>query len=217
VKFIDLAFRLGVVFAIFGFIWGIFKLIVYLITNGKRTSITEEYIIKFIQYFFLVDVTFLFCVQKEDSEILMLNELILSGLILLIYFVGKLQNKQNQISLFKGAGGNFKLFKPTFNLKAEILIITLSLLLFVGFIFFPSYAQNPISFWFYDSILNIESTPIFGFIFKVIGFFVLLSILFKMISGILYILSGRPLLSVQTHFHEKGSSKDDFDDFEELK
>ncbi len=216
-KFIDLAFRLGVVFAIFGFIWGILNMLLTLLRGGRTKTVFEEYLLKSVQYFFLVNVTFLFCVQKEDSSILMPNELILAGLILIIYFTGKLQNRQNRSAIFKMAGNPMPAISTMFNLKAEISIITLSILFFTAFVFFPEYAQNPISTWFYDSILDIESTPIFGFIFKIVGFFVLMSILFKLLNGFSYLLSGAPLVTVNRQFQSRNKNDDNkFDDFEEI-
>ena len=220
VKFIDLAFHLGVVFAIFGFLWGILNLGLTLLRGGKTKSVLEEYSLKMVQYFFLVNVTFLFCVQKEDATILLPNELVLAGLILILYFTGKLQNRQSRSAFFQMAGNNLPQMGTQFNLKAEIIVITLSILFFTGFVFFPTYAQNPISNWFFESILNIENTPVFGFIFKVIGFFVLLSILFKLINGFSYMLSGAPLISVNRRFESRDPNKKDdndkFDDFEEV-
>jgi hypothetical protein len=217
VKFIDLAFRLGVVFAIFGFIWGTLSLLLTLARGGRTKTVLEEYLLKSVQYFFLVNVTFLFCVQKEDSSILMPNELILAGLILIIYFTGKLQNRQNRSAIFKMAGNPMPAISTMFNVKAEIIVITFSILFFTAFVFFPDYAQNPISLWFYNSIWDIESTPIFGFMFKVIGFFVLTSILFKLLNGFSYLLSGAPLVKVNRQFQSRNKNDDNkFDDFEEI-
>ena len=216
-KFIDLAFRLGVVFAIFGFIWGTLSLLLTLARGGRTKTVLEEYLLKSVQYFFLVNVTFLFCVQKEDSSVLMPNELIFAGLILIIYFTGKLQNRQSRSTIFKMTGNSMPAFSTMFNVKAEIIVITFSILFFTAFVFFPDYAQNPISLWFYSSILDIESTPIFGFMFKVIGFFVLTSILFKLLNGFSYLLSGAPLVKVNRQFQSRNKNDDNkFDDFEEI-
>ena len=135
-KFIDLAFRLGVVFAIFGFIWGTLSLLLTLARGGRTKTVLEEYLLKSVQYFFLVNVTFLFCVQKEDSSILMPNELILAGLILIIYFTGKLQNRQNRSAIFKMAGNPMPAISTMFNVKAEIIVITFSILFFTAFAVF---------------------------------------------------------------------------------
>lgn len=95
-----------------------------------------------------------------------------------------------------------------FNSKYEIVIIILSLLVFIGFIFRPDIANNVVAFWFKESILDIESTAIIGFIFKVIGFFFLMSILFKTVNSFQYI--SESLIN-------KNQRKDsDFDDYEEI-
>ncbi|MCE3296405.1 MAG: hypothetical protein K0R65_2119 [Crocinitomicaceae bacterium] len=214
-KFIELAFRLGVVFAIFGFIWGIFQVILGIFRGGRQKSIMEEYSFKFVQYFFLVDVTFLFCIKKGGENQLLLNELVFSGFILLLYFLGKLQNKQQRISFFQISGTRIPNFKPVFNLGAEIAAIVFAVALFTFFIFMPVYANNPLSNWFYQSILDIEDTFFFGFIFKIIGFFVLVGILMKLLNGLSFLISGKPIASVRGPKSDR-SRKDDFDDYEEI-
>ena len=215
-KFIELAFRLGVVFAIFGFIWGIFQIALTILRGIRPKTLFEQYALKFLQYIFLVDVTFLFCLQKGDY--LLNYELTITGLVLLMYFVGKLQNNQSKMQWFQISAMQMPALKPLFNFTAEIAIISTALILFVTFIFFPEFAQNPISNWFYESILSIEKTPIFGIFFKIIGFFVLVNLLSKMLNGITFLLSGKPFISVKKEINiETGTKrKDDFDDFEEV-
>lgn len=219
-KYLELAFHLGVVFAIFGFLWGIVNLLLSLFRMGRKKTIGETYLLKFVQYFFLVDVTFLFCVESETANFVMLNELVAAALILIIYFSGKLQNKQRQNQFFQMTSMNGmpkNLFEQTFNLRAEIVVIVASMAIFSLFFIEPSWARNPVSVWFYESILDIEDTPVFGFIFKVIGFFVLLSMLVKLANGFSYLLSGGPLVSVESRMNMRNKKKDDdFDDFEEL-
>lgn len=175
----------------------------------------EEYSLKFVQYFFLVDVTFLFCVKKEGGELLP-YELVFTGFILILYFVGKFQNKQQRLSFFKISGTRIPDVKPVFHLGAEISAIVFAVLLFAFFVFMPVYANNPVSNWFYQSILDIEDTFFFGFIFKVIGFFVLVGIIMKLVNGITFLLSGKPIAPVRGFDSDK-KDKDDFDDYEEIK
>lgn len=215
-KFIDLAFRLGVIFAIFGFIWGIFQLILGIARGIRPKTIYEEYSFKFVQYFFLVDVTFLFCINADTTSDIRFDELFLSGIILLLYFLGKFQKKQQRLSIFQISGSNFPKFQPIFNKSLEITAILFAVGIFVFFIFYPSFANNPLSNWFYESIFDIEETPIFGLIFRVIGFFVLLGIFLKLVNGFSFLLSGRPIATVESEIHSKSSDKDNFDDFEEI-
>ncbi len=216
-ELLNFIFRLGVLFAIYGFIWGIFELGIKLLSSGRTRTLTEEYLIKAIKYAFLVDVTFLFCLDLDHENISMYN-LTMAALVLLTYFIGKLQNKQNQLAMFKMMGNGMPTPSNNFNIKAEIGIIALSIAFFVSLIFIPEIAKNPISIWFHESILNIEDTPIFGFIFKVIGFFFLVSMLVKMLNAIMFLISGRPIVQATSSFQNFQNKKkeDKFDDFEEL-
>lgn len=210
---LDFIFRLGVVFAIYGFIWGIFEIGLRLLSAGRKRSLGEVYIIKAVKYIFLADVTFLFCFSGSNSSLYVVNQVILSGIILLTYFIGKLQQNQNRSIIFNFAGAGVPNMQPIFNLRAEMFVIALALMVFITFWFFPAYAVNPISQWFHDSILNIEDTPIFGFIFKVIGFFFLLSLIFKMLNAFTFLLSGGKVGARQPR---KKDDDNHFDDFEEL-
>lgn len=217
-KFLEFAFRLGVIFAIFGFIWGFFQILLSLFRAGRPKTIVEEYLLKFAKYFFLVDVTFLFCLERDGDHLLMLDQVILTALILVLYFIGKLQNQQNRLNLVKFSGGRFTGANDLFSLPAEIGAIVFSMVLFGFFIYFPAYANNPISNWFYKSILDIEETFFFGAIFQIIGFFVLLGILLKLVNGLVFLITGNPIMSVKSQFNDGSGKKDidSFDDFEEL-
>ncbi len=210
-------FRLGVVFAIFGFIWGIFELGLNLLSGGRTRTMSEVYFIKAIKYLFLVDVTFLFCLDDAQNLISTFN-IVISGLVLLTYFVGKLQNQQNKMAMFQMMGAGMTPKQTTFNLHVEIGVIVLAIGVFSLFIFFPDVAKNPISIWFHESIINIEDTPVFGFIFKVIGFFFLVSMIFKMLNGFNYLISGKPFVQASSSFQSftKNKKDDEFDDYEEM-
>ena len=211
-------FRLGVVFAIFGFIWGIFELGLNLLSGGRTRTITEVYFLKAIKYLFLVDVTFLFCLDDTQNLISTFN-IVTAGLVLLTYFVGKLHNQQNKLAMFQMMGAGMKSPKQsTFNFRVEVGVIVLAIGAFSLFMFFPAVAKNPISIWFHESIMNIEDTPIFGFIFKVIGFFFLVSMIFKMLNGFNYLISGKPFVQASSSFQSFNRKKKDeeFDDYEEL-
>jgi hypothetical protein len=216
-ELLNFIFRLGVVFAIFGFLFGLFELGLMLLNAGRRKTVTEEYVVKLIKYLFLVDVTFLFCMDLSGEEISQYN-LVVTTLVLLTYFVGKLQNKQQQQAMFKMMGNGMGQPFSNFNLKAEVGVISIAIALFILFVFMPELASNPASNWFHESILNIEDTPVFGFIFKVIGFFFLISMIFKMINALVYLASGKAFIQARSGFgtFNDTKKKDDFDDFEEI-
>ncbi len=219
-ELLDFIFRLGVVFAIYGFIWGLIEIGFRLLTSGRQRTIGEVYLLRGIKYVFLADVTFLFCIDGDVSNLNYLNQLILAGIILLTYFIGKLQNNQNRTRMFQ-VMLNARVQMPKqltlFNLRAEIIVIALSLLLFAAFNFAPEYAANPISLWFHRSIIDIEKTFFFGFIFKVIGFFFLLSMISKMVNGITFLLAGAKAPKDPFDTPEKQDDSDDYDPWEEVK
>jgi len=204
-EILELTFQLGVFFAIYGFIWFFVDLGFMLLNGGKPRSLVETYFFKGIQYVFLVNVIFLFSIDMNSGSIALAN-LYPIIFILALYFIGKFQKSQNNVLMLSRMGLATSTSK--FNSKYEIIIIILSLLVFIGFIFRPDIANNVVAFWFKESILDIESTAIIGFIFKVIGFFFLMSILFKTVNSFQYI--SESLIN-------KNQRKDsDFDDYEEI-
>ena len=204
-EILELTFQLGVFFAIYGFIWFFVDLGYMLLNGGKPRSLVETYFFKGIQYVFLVNVIFLFSIDMNSGSIALAN-LYPIIFILALYFIGKFQKSQNNVLMLSRMGLATSTSK--FNSKYEIIIIILSLLVFIGFIFRPDIANNVVAFWFKESILDIESTAIIGFIFKVIGFFFLMSILFKTVNSFQYI--SESLIN-------KNQRKDsDFDDYEEI-
>ena len=210
---LNLIFKLGVFFSIYGFLWFFIELGLTFLVGGRKRTRFETYLIKGIKYAFLVNVTFLFSVDLNKHQINFYN-LMPSALILITYFVGMLQQKQRQ-QLFMGQLG--KSTADVMTIKAEIILITLSGFLFLGLVCYPQFAENTVALWFQRSILDIESTVIIGFIFKIIGFFFLLGMIFKMLNALNYLISGKPLFDIKSRFSNM-NKKDDthFDDFEEL-
>jgi len=176
-------------------------------TSGLVTGILHNYLIKAIKYLFLVNVIFLFATGENETTVIDKKSLIPVFFILLLYFLGKFQKNQNTNALFSRMGVQSP--KVQFNARYEVILISLSFLAFGFLVFEPNVANNAIARWFKESIIDIESTAIIGFIFKVIGFFFLLNILTKTINSFQYIIS--KLTSVKS-----GHSQDQFDDFEEV-
>ena len=218
---IHLIFKIGVLLAIYGFIWFFINLLISLATGGRKKTVGEVYFSKGVKSIFLVNVLFLYGLDDGQNEIDLFN-MIVSGLVLLLYFIGQMQKNEQQAemmekysNLLRGIGANSR-----FNKKAEIIVLSLSILFYASLFFLPDFAKNPIALWFYETVTGIEKTPLIGFIFKVIGFFFLLSILIKIFNGINYLLSGKTLLNVKTGYYagrKKDKDDDSFDDFEEVK
>lgn len=220
VDVLNFIFRIGVLLAIYNFLWWLINLGLSLIRGGRRKMLTETYLIKLVKYFFLVDVTLLFCMDSNLGEI-DLSRVTIAGLVLLIYFVGKIQTNQLRKSMFSVQGNMpgmqemMQRMRPVFDLRYEIPVILISIGIFTLFIFYPQWAINPISNWFLETILDIEDTPIFGFIFKVIGFFFMISIFMKVAQGFITMLTGG---AIDRNSSEEDDQDDDhFDDFTEIK
>lgn len=213
---LNFIFRLGVVFAIFGFLWGMIDIGLRMLTGNRPRTLVETYFIKAIKYLFLADVTFLFCLGDLDTHMIVVYRVVLAGIVLLTYFIGKLQNSQNRVAIFQMMGRMTPQGQnPTFNMKAEIGVICGALALFAVLWFFPWLATNGVSRWFHGSILSIENAVFFGFIFKIIGFFFILSMIFKMMGGLTFLLNGGKKPKPSNGI-DKGTGNDDFDDFEEV-
>jgi len=212
---LNLIFRLGVLFAIYGFLWFFIELGLTFLRASRPKTIVENYLIKSVKYLFLVNVTFLFCLDLNQNNVSFYN-VMPSAIVLLTYFIGKLQRQQQQLQLFGQINAQIPQ-RNDFNLKTEIVLIIASIALFIGFLFFPQYASNNIANWFKSSILDIESTVIIGFIFKIIGFFFLVGMILNMINAINYIISGKPVVDIKTNFKSNSNKDEDkFDDFEEI-
>ena len=205
-EILGLTFQLGVFFAIYGFIWFFIDLGIKFITSGAVKSELSNYLVKGVKYLFLVNVIFLFSVSDTEAKI-ELRALVPVMLILFLYFVGKFQKNQNKNIFLSRMGIQSNAVQ--FNSRYEMVLITLSLLVFILFILEPSIAQNNIAKWFKITIIDIETTAIIGFLFKIIGFFFLLDILTKTINAFQFIIA-------RIVSKAPSKNKDKFDHFEEV-
>lgn len=213
-ELLNLIFNLGVLFSIYGFLWFFIELGLTLLSGARKRTLFETYLIKGIKYVFLVNVTFLFSVDLNKN--INFYNLMPSALILIIYFIGMFQQKKRQ-QIFMGSFSKQNA-STQLNVKSEIILIVLCSFLFLGLLFYPQYAENGVALWFRKSILDIESTVIIGFIFKIIGFFFLLGMIFKMLNAINYLISGKPLFDIKSRFTKTNTKNNDsdFDEYEEL-
>jgi hypothetical protein len=205
-EILGLTFQLGVFFAIYGFIWFFIDLGIKIFTSGSVKSELSNYIIKGVKYLFLVNVIFLFSVSENNSTIDS-KSLIPIIVILFLYFVGKFQKNQNKNVFLSRMGVQAQ--ASQFNARYEIVLISLSLMVFIFFVFEPSFAQNNIALWFKVTIIDIETTAIIGFIFKIVGFFFLVDILTKTMNAFQFI-------TAKIVSSKPSKNQDQFDDFEEV-
>jgi hypothetical protein len=192
-------------FAIYGFIWFFVDLGFKMLSSGNARGTIETYFLKAIQYVFLVNVIFLFSIDMNSGRVSLVH-LYPIIVILILYFIGKFQKGQNNMMMFSRTGLNMSNIQ--FNPRYEAVVIIIALVAFVGLMFRPDFANNAVALWFKESILDIESTAIIGFVFKIIGFFFLIGILLKTVNAFQYI--SRML------FDRKSKGDSDFDDYEEV-
>lgn len=198
--------------AIFSFIWGLIRFGLTILRGGLPLPYPVALALKLVQYFLIADITILFCEYKSDTLEL---DLILSGLILVMYFIGKTQNLRSRFMVIQvqSRGLTPQVYKP--KMALEFGVIGLSLALFIFLAINPTYAINPASSWFYRNIIEIEKAPIFGFIFQVVGFFFTVNILFRMISSFTMLLSGKAFEKPEDNGNDLPND-DHFDEYEEV-
>lgn len=189
-------FLLGANFVIFGFIWGIIKLIISTLTGGSNKSDQTEFIYRITKYILLVAVTAnVVHLFETDGGIMesMTTRIIVGSIVLGLYLLGKLQNK-NRFSQFSAVGGNLlKGLTTSFEPKTERLLIVGSIAFFVVCLLVPSIVDNVVINWFTSAIKGLYNAFFIGFIFKVIAFFMLISIIMRASNILGKLISGESL------------------------
>ena len=172
---------------------------------------------KTIQYLLIADVAILFCTDNPNGN---LSTSITTGLILLMYFIGKVQNMQFKAMMSIQIQGRSLTEGPKPKMSLEFGIVALAMAVFGFLLWRPEFAANAISNWFYKSIIDIESTPIFVIIFKIVGFFYTIGMLLSMLKANSEIYSGRAFGRNQDNDqnpnHRNDRRDNDFDDYEEV-
>ncbi|MGV3611055.1 MAG: hypothetical protein ACO1N0_08905 [Fluviicola sp.] len=217
-EFISLIFRLGVILAIFSFIWGILKFGIVLLRGGIPMSYPAGLAMKTLQYLLIADVAIIFCTNNPNGN---LATSITTGLILLMYFIGKVQNMQFKAMMSIQIQGRALTEGPKPQMGLEFGIVVLAMAAFGFLLWKPEFAVNAISNWFYKSIVDIENTPIFGFIFKIVGFFFTIGMLMRMVNALGVIFSGRAFGRNEDDTNERQNRNNErrdnhFDDYEEV-
>lgn len=169
---------------------------------------------KTVQYLLIADVAILFCTDNPNGN---LSTSITTGLILLMYFIGKVQNMQFRAMMSIQIQGRNLTEGPKPKMGIEFGIVALAMAVFGFLLWKPEFAANGISNWFYKSIIDIESTPIFGFIFKIVGFFFTIGMLLRMFNALSVIFSGEAF-GRKNNKPDRNDRPDNqhFDDYEEV-
>jgi len=217
-KILEFIFYFGVMIAIFTFLWWFIGLLLSMLfapTGLKPARI--YYAQKVLKYFFLVTVAFRFANHErfgiESTDI---TPYLISSLILLAYLIGKTEAKSNRVNFYAKLGNVQHAIKVTpFDRKKELLLIGFAILVYAYFVIFPAGANNVLTNWLVDSIVSITDAPIFGWVFKIIGFFFLVMVVLRFVNGF-FALFGLTRRGQNEEDNQYLSENDNFDDYEEL-
>ncbi len=189
-----------------------------MLRGGVPMSYPLSLAFKTVQYLLIADVAIIFC-QANPNETLATS--ITTGLILLMYFIGKVQKMQFKTMMSIQIQGRNLTDTVNPKMGIEFGIVALAMAVFGFLLWKPEFAENAISGWFYKNIVDIENTPIFGFIFKVVGFFFTIGMLLRMFNALSIIFSGRAFGNRdndnnRTNRNNGRQDNNHFDDYEEV-
>lgn len=220
-KLLEFIFHLGVLFAAYNFIWFFIELLLKAFRGIQAPSIAETYIIKTIKYLILTNITFVFCIDYarfEPTYIVDAQRLLIGGIILLTYLLGKFQKQQEKLQFFAAFPMNQQV-KP-YSLAIETVLLVAVAAEFVLLYFYPSFSENVLSNWFKSNIKGLEQAFLLGFIFKVVGVFFLVGIFMKLSNAIGVLISGKPWFVSSAQFSRQNNASQDatdsFTDYEEV-
>ena len=188
--------HLGIIFVIFGFIWGVFNYIISMFTNGTQKSNQSEYIAQIIKNVFLVGVTANFVSSTSENYISSpIFRIVISSFILGLYLLEKMQNR-NKYAQFSNLGnGVLKGLSTSFEPKQERFLLIGSIVLFVLCLSFPIVVNNGVINWFNSAIESLNNTFLIGFVFKVIAFFSVVTLVMRGSNIIGKLVTGQSLKS----------------------
>lgn len=214
---LNFIFGLGIAFSIFGFLWWIIMQLVNILRGGySKRNQTMDYIFRIVKYFLLISVTANYIVKYQedgaDSGVGLAN-MILGVLVLGFYLMGKLQNRTMISQLSKHP--LLARFSSSVDPKVERYLLSGSLVYFIFCLQYPAMVDNGVVNWFTDSIIGIYETPVIGWIFSVIAFFFLLSVIFRGANVIGRLISGQPLSSPGPTMTGSFNSSNPFEQFRE--
>jgi hypothetical protein len=187
--------------------------------QGKQA---EVYVLRIVKYFLLVSVTanYILAYQTESGEKGSVSHIVIGAIVLALYLLGKLQNRTMVSQLAKNAMfGRF--YSPPLDIKVERFLLLGSVVYFVACLLLPWMVDNFVINWFTESVVSIYEAAIIGWIFKIIAFFFLITIIMRAANVIGALLNGESILSkggggpnVSGNFHFQGGANP-FEQFRE--
>ena len=195
-------FFLGIIYIVFSIIWFFIALLPkYVLVNKENNTQNTilNYTIKAAQFYFLASLTAIKALDFILKENIDTNQgplyIIIGGIVLYLYLAGKLERSKMMFQFRSNLGGG----NSQNTSKYEPHLVGLTLIFYTISFNYPPLIENPINQWFLDSINDFYNTVIIGWIIGIIGFFFLISMVFKGINAtgflfqtIVALLTGKP-------------------------
>ena len=226
-------FYIGIAFSIFQMLWWLLNgLISYLRGTGEKT-IVQAYLLKSIHYLLLMPVLVSF-ISLKGSEGKIASQSywyyfsILIG-VTIAYLFGKIQRRQKMNKLRSSLNMVFKNSIPPFSFKWELIVSIVAIAFLVLNLLVPVIHESAFILWISETIASIYNMFFIGLIFRIVGIIFVISLFWKLISGIRSLFGYDP--DEHSHFDmhvhtpddnqgtkigDSSSDDDDFVDYEEV-
>lgn len=184
-------FLLGINFSIFGFIWGLIMIVLRVIRPQAQQAQAEVYVLRIVKYFLLVSVTANYILTYQaDGGGSQVTQIVVGTITLALYLLGKLQNRSMISQVAKSAMfGRF--YAPPLDIKVERFLLLGSVVYFVACLLLPWMVDNGLIVSFTDAVISIYEAAIIGWIFRIIAFFFLITIILRAANVIGRLLNGQ--------------------------
>lgn len=213
---LSFVFYLGIVYIVFSLIWGLFMLILNMITAGQRKGVFEEYLLRSGSYYFIVALTALASTTPEHFNGLSEQSMAVIGLIVLfLYLLGKMERrKRMRIQIQGNVFGNLRINQQEPDKKVEMFFLIGGMALYTACLKYSEIAMNDATLWFYRAIKDIHDTPVIGWMIKLVGVFFLLGIFFRAVMVMQLFMMRLTGQTPPKRGNDPQQRDDDYDDFE---
>ncbi|MCB9196831.1 MAG: hypothetical protein H6600_00085 [Flavobacteriales bacterium] len=206
--YLSYIFYLGIVYVVFSLIWFfIAQGLKLILRSGREEQPWEGYVLKTIQYYFVASLTLLKASEYLEKKPELYNQpvmlYLIGGIVLYLYLYGKYERSKQ----FAGLRATFSMMRngkvstinTTEKTKYEPHIIGVTILFYLIALQFPQLVSHQLNFWFIANINDFYDTVLIKWILGIIGFFFMISMIFKGISAtgelvqiIIGLLTGKP-------------------------
>ena len=175
-EILEFIFRLGIIFIVFGLVWGFFNLLFRLAIGLRPLHPAEEYIIKTIHLYVLASISAMQTSAFLRDGMPKVAIVIFGILTLFFYLTGRLERNKMSIRV------NNRMFSANAkepDLRIEMLLIFAGLFYYSLCITNESIVHNNLNLWFFTVVNDLYDTPFLKWIFGFFGILFLVNIIFR--------------------------------------